>query len=70
MKKANYFIMLALLISAIAMSQPKTDFISLFANKNLSSVNVKAAEDELFGQEVVKSYQHRCRYGSQICKNR
>jgi len=54
MKKANYFIMMALLVSVTATSQPKTDSISLFGNKNLSSVNVKVAEDDYLGKKSLK----------------
>jgi len=54
MKKASYFIMLALLGSTTVMSQPKTDSISLFGNKNLSPVNVKVAEDDYLGKKSLK----------------
>jgi hypothetical protein len=54
MKKANYFIMLALLGSTTVMSQPNTDSISLFGNKNLSLVNVKVAEDDCLGKKSLK----------------
>jgi len=54
MKKANYFIMLALLGSTTVMSQPNTDSISLFGNKNLSPVNVKVAEDDYLGKKSLK----------------
>jgi len=54
MKKANYFIMLVLLGSTTVMSQPKTDSISLFGNKNLSPINVKAAEDDYLGKKSLK----------------
>lgn len=54
MKKTNYFIMLTLLGSTTAMSQPKTDSISLFGNKNLSSVNVEAAEHDYLGKKSLR----------------
>lgn len=46
--------MLALVVSTSAWSQPKTGSISLFGNKYLLPVNVKAAEDDYLGKKSLK----------------
>lgn len=54
MSAFNYLLILILLLSNNLFSQTNKDSISLFNNKNLSSINVTATEDNYLGKRSLK----------------